>query len=56
MEIDYSVLEPSAVTVKVIEYYPTVVVARDADLHAIEVSFILGHEGYVIPVIKVVTA
>ena len=45
MEIDYSVVAPSAMTVNVIGYWPAVVVARDTDLHAIEVSFILGHNG-----------
>ena len=56
MKFDYCVVSPLAMTVNVIIYRPAVVVARDTDLHGIEISLTVGQDGYVIPVIKVVTA
>ena len=53
--LDWSVVSPSAVEVKVIGYYPAADVSRVTDLQAIEASPEGGHKGYVIPEISVVT-
>ncbi len=55
VEDDSSVEPPSAVEVKVIGYYPATDVSNVADLHAVEVSLVGGHKGYVIPEIIIVT-
>ena len=54
--LDWRVVPPLEVAVKVIGYVPVDVESNVADLQPAEVFLAAGHDGCVIPVISVVTS